>query len=100
VSLVDLTLQLMQPTDAEQINEQFTKTATDSSVLEAWDGPIVSSDIIGNPASCILDLGMTTTVGTLVKLVGWYDNEWGYANRMIDTLCYLEEIGQKGSDHH
>lgn len=100
VSLVDLTLQLMQPTDAKQINEQFTKTATDSSVLEAWDGPIVSSDIIGNPASCILDLGMTTTVGTLVKLVGWYDNEWGYANRMIDTLCYLEEIGQKGSNHH
>lgn len=92
VSLVDLTLQLTQPTDVKQLNEQFIKAAADSQFLDAWSGPVVSSDIIGNPTSCVLDLGMTTTVGTLVKLVGWYDNEWGYANRMIDTIGYLEEI--------
>jgi glyceraldehyde 3-phosphate dehydrogenase len=48
------------------------------------DAPIVSSDIVTDPASCIYDSGLTKVIGNLVKVVGWYDNEWGYSNRLVD----------------
>lgn len=89
VSLVDLTLQLTEPIGVDEINQHFIKVADGSPFIAAWDGPIVSSDILGNPTSCTIDLGMTMSVGTLVKIVGWYDNEWGYANRLVDIVCYL-----------
>ena len=53
------------------------------------DDPIVSSDIVTDPHSCIFDAGLTMSMGKLVKINGWYDNEWGYSNRVIDLLRYM-----------
>ena len=50
------------------------------------DAPIVSSDIVTDPASCIFDSGLTKVIGNQVKVVGWYDNEWGYSNRLVDLV--------------
>ncbi|HEX2785034.1 MAG TPA: type I glyceraldehyde-3-phosphate dehydrogenase, partial [Ilumatobacteraceae bacterium] len=50
--------------------------------------PIVSSDIVTDPHSCIFDAGLTMSMGKMVKVLGWYDNEWGYSNRLIDTTLY------------
>jgi glyceraldehyde 3-phosphate dehydrogenase len=58
-------------------------------ILEYTEDPIVSIDIIGNPHSCIFDAGLTSTNGTLVKVVGWYDNEAGYSNRTADLIAKL-----------
>lgn len=91
VSLVDLTLQLSEPVAVSEMNQNFLNSARSSTILEAWSGPIVSSDILGSPASCTIDLEMTMTVGTLLKVVGWYDNEWGYANRLADILKYIAD---------
>jgi glyceraldehyde 3-phosphate dehydrogenase len=67
-------------------------------VLEYCEDPIVSSDIVGNPASCIFDSGLTMVMavedhGTLVKVQGWYDNEWGYANRLVDLVGLVGAAG-------
>ncbi|MEM7514222.1 MAG: type I glyceraldehyde-3-phosphate dehydrogenase, partial [Bacteroidota bacterium] len=51
--------------------------------------PLVSSDIVGNPHSCIFDSGMTSTNGKVAKIIGWYDNEWGYSNRVADLIKRL-----------
>ncbi|MBT6582554.1 MAG: aldehyde dehydrogenase, partial [Bacteroidetes Order II. Incertae sedis bacterium] len=58
-------------------------------VLEYSDEPLVSIDIIHNPHSCIFDSGMTKVMGNMVKIVGWYDNEWGYSNRTVDMIKRL-----------
>ena len=55
-------------------------------ILEYTTDPFVSSDIVGNPHSCIFDSQLTMAQGTTVKVVGWYDNEWGYSNRIVDLL--------------
>ena len=62
-----------------------------SGVLEYSDAPIVSSDIVGNPASCIFDSPLTMANGDSVKVLGWYDNEWGYSNRTVDLVQYMGE---------
>jgi glyceraldehyde 3-phosphate dehydrogenase len=54
-------------------------------IMEYTEDPIVSSDIVGNPHSCIIDGLSTMTNGNLVKVLGWYDNEWGYSNRLVDV---------------
>jgi glyceraldehyde 3-phosphate dehydrogenase len=61
-------------------------------VLEYTTDPIVSSDIVGNPHSCIFDAGQTLVMGNLVKVVGWYDNEYGYSNRAADLLERLANL--------
>ncbi len=72
------------------IFKKASKTAQMKYVLDATDEPIVSSDIIGNPASAIVDLGSTKVVDSnLLKVIAWYDNEWGYSNRLIDVVLYL-----------
>ena len=53
------------------------------------EDPIVSSDIVTNPASCIFDSGLTKVIGDQVKVVGWYDNEWGYSNRLVDVVTLV-----------
>ena len=58
-------------------------------ILEYTEDPIVSTDIVGNPHSCIFDAEQTAVNGTLVKVVGWYDNEWGYSNRAADLITRL-----------
>ena len=53
------------------------------------EDPIVSSDIVTDPSSCIVDAGLTKVIGTTAKVVGWYDNEWGYLNRLVDLITYV-----------
>ena len=86
-SLSDLTFVTKKDVTAEAVNEVLhTAAAGDfAGVMEVTTEPIVSSDIIGNPASCIVDLSLTNVVGgNLLKVVAWYDNEWGYANRLVE----------------
>jgi glyceraldehyde 3-phosphate dehydrogenase len=85
-SLTDLIVELKQEVTDEMINDAFRKASEEDlkGFLEVEDEPIVSIDIIGNPHSCIIDAALTSAKGKMVKLVGWYDNEAGYANRLVD----------------
>jgi glyceraldehyde 3-phosphate dehydrogenase len=87
-SVVDLTFEAERETTVEELNDAF-RSAADSGdmagILQYTEDPIVSSDIVGNPFSSIVDGGLTAVLdGTLVKVVSWYDNEWGYSNRIVD----------------
>ena len=87
-SLTDLTAQLGRDVTVQEVNAAFLDAATKCSLspyLEYTEEPIVLADIVGNPASCIFDALTTNVVGgNLVKVLGWYDNEWGYANRCVE----------------
>jgi glyceraldehyde 3-phosphate dehydrogenase len=86
-SITDLVAVLGRETTVDEVNEAFAKAAASgplAGILTYTEDPIVSSDIIGNPASCIIDALSTMTNGNLVKVMGWYDNEWGYSNRLVD----------------
>ncbi|MET9550963.1 MULTISPECIES: type I glyceraldehyde-3-phosphate dehydrogenase [unclassified Streptomyces] len=85
-SVTDLTVTTSRRTTVEEINEAYAKAAAGAykGLLSYTEAPIVSSDIVTDPASCIYDAGLTRVVGPQVKVVGWYDNEWGYSNRLID----------------
>ena len=88
-SICDLTANLKKAVTVEEINGAFKKAAQGplGKYLEYTDDPIVSSDIIGNPHSCVFDAGGTYVMdGTLVKVLGWYDNEWGFSMRCVDVL--------------
>jgi glyceraldehyde 3-phosphate dehydrogenase len=91
-SMTDLTVMLKKEVTAAQVNEAFQKAASNGmeGILEYTSDPIVSIDIVGNTHSCIFDSGLTSANGTLVKVVGWYDNEAGYSNRAADLI---ERIG-------
>ncbi|MEM0961855.1 MAG: type I glyceraldehyde-3-phosphate dehydrogenase, partial [Bacteroidota bacterium] len=90
-SLTDFTAVLRRETTVEEINSAFQAAASGplAGILEYSTAPLVSVDIIHNPHSCILDAPSTMADGTLVKIVGWYDNEWGYANRTVDLVKRL-----------
>jgi glyceraldehyde 3-phosphate dehydrogenase len=83
-SLTDLTAILGQETTADKVNDVFRQTADGplTGVLRYSTDPLVSRDIVGDPASCIFDSGLTQAAGRLVKVLGWYDNEWGYTCRL------------------
>jgi glyceraldehyde 3-phosphate dehydrogenase len=85
-SMTDLTCRLAQPATVEQINAAFAAAAAGplAGVLRYSEAPLVSRDIIGDPSSCVFDAGLTAADGHLVKVFGWYDNEWGYTNRLVD----------------
>ena len=87
-SLTDLTCIIQKATSVEEVNEMFEKAAQNElkGILEFTDDPIVSVDIIGNPHSSIFDSGLTSVIGKMVKVVGWYDNETGYVNRLVDLV--------------
>jgi glyceraldehyde 3-phosphate dehydrogenase len=92
VSVVDLTAELAKPATADQINEAFRAAATGSlkGILDATDEELVSVDFNGNPHSSIVDLPSTSVVdGNLVKVLAWYDNEWGYSCRVRDLIRYM-----------
>ncbi len=85
-SATDLTVELKKPATKEEINA-VVKAAAEGPLkgyLKYTEDPIVSTDIVTDPASCIFDAGLTNANGNMVKVVGWYDNEWGYSNRLID----------------
>ena len=88
-SITDLTAVVGRPVDITEINGAFRAAATEGSlagVLVYTEEPIVSSDIVGSPASCTFDSLLTMTMGSLVKVFGWYDNEWGYSQRLADLV--------------
>jgi glyceraldehyde 3-phosphate dehydrogenase len=93
-SITDLTAVLGQGTSADDVNEAFAAASNDASykgVLSYTDEPLVSADIVGDPASCIFSAKDTMANGTMVKVLGWYDNEWGFSNRLIDLSAFLGE---------
>ena len=88
-SITDFTAVLAQSPSGEEINAAFkgaSESGALSGVLDFSDRPLVSSDIVGNPASCVFDSGLTMTMDNLVKVSGWYDNEWGYSIRLVDLV--------------
>jgi glyceraldehyde 3-phosphate dehydrogenase len=88
-SVTDLTAQLAKPATVEEINAAFKSAANGAmkGIMEYTEDPIVSSDIIGNPHSSIIDGLSTMMIGQkFVKVVSWYDNEWGYSNRVVDLI--------------
>ncbi|MFI5911883.1 type I glyceraldehyde-3-phosphate dehydrogenase [Dactylosporangium sp. NPDC051541] len=95
-SMTDLTVRVAQPATAEQVNAAFAAAAAGplSGVLRYSQEPLVSRDIIGDPSSCVFDSGLTAADGHLVKVFGWYDNEWGYTNRLVDLAVRFSEAGR------
>jgi glyceraldehyde 3-phosphate dehydrogenase len=85
-SISDLTLELATEVTAAQVNEAVAAAAGGSmrGIIRYTEAPIVSTDIVGDPASCVFDAALTQARGRLVKVFGWYDNEWGYTNRLVD----------------
>ena len=90
-SLTDLAAVVGQEVSAAQVNEAFQRAAGAAlaGVLRYSTRPLVSRDIIGDPASCVFDSGLTQAHGTLVKVFGWYDNEWGYTCRLADLAALI-----------
>jgi glyceraldehyde 3-phosphate dehydrogenase len=87
-SATDLTFEAARETTVEEVNE-IVKAAADGKFLKYSTDPIVSSDIVTDPASCIFDAPLTKVIGNQVKVVGWYDNEWGYSNRLGDLISLV-----------
>jgi glyceraldehyde 3-phosphate dehydrogenase len=90
-SATDLTATVGRETSVEEVNEAMRAAAEGpmAGILRYTEDPIVSSDIVTDPASCILDGGLTKVIGDQVKIVGWYDNEWGYSNRLVDVTVLV-----------
>ena len=90
-SITDFVANLKKPATVEEINAAYMKAAEGElkGILEYTDEPIVSSDIVTNPHSCVFDSGLTMSMGTMVKVLGWYDNEWGYSNRLVDLTLHV-----------
>ncbi len=92
VSIVDLVASLSKKTSVEEINAAFAAAAAGpmDGILEYTELPLVSVDFVGHPASSIIDAQSTSVMGgTLVKVISWYDNEWGYSNRCVDLASYI-----------
>jgi glyceraldehyde 3-phosphate dehydrogenase len=87
-SATDLTFEAGRETSVEEVNAAVEKAA-DGKYLRYSTDPLVSSDIVTDPASCIFDAPLTKVIGNQVKVVGWYDNEWGYSNRLADLITYV-----------
>jgi glyceraldehyde 3-phosphate dehydrogenase len=87
-SLTDITSIVKRPMSIEEINAQFREAAKGRwlNIVEYTEDPIVSSDVIDNTHSCLFDAGMTSVIGNMVKVVGWYDNEVGYSHRLCETI--------------
>ena len=90
-SLTDITFNVKRTVSIEEINNAFKEAANTNykGILEYTEDPIVSIDIVGNTHSCIFDSQMTSVIGNMVKIIGWYDNETGYSSRIIDLICNL-----------
>lgn len=91
-SITDLSANLRTEASAEEINAAYAEAAAAASykgVLQYSADPLVSADIVGNPASCIFSALDTMANGRMVKVLGWYDNEWGYSNRLVDLVAFV-----------
>jgi glyceraldehyde 3-phosphate dehydrogenase len=92
-SATDLTFEAGRETSADEVNAAFKTAAAGElkGILKYTEDPIVSSDIVTDAHSCIFDAGLTKVLGNQVKVVGWYDNEWGYSNRLADLITFVGE---------
>jgi glyceraldehyde 3-phosphate dehydrogenase len=90
-SATDLTVELSKEVSVAEINSAMKQAAEGplKGYLSYTEDPIVSADIVTDPSSCIFDSGLTKVIGTTVKVVGWYDNEWGYSNRLVDLVGFV-----------
>ncbi len=98
-SITDLTAILKRDVTVDEVNEAYRAAAAEgplAKVMEYTEDLIVSSDIIGSPASCTFNPGSTMAMGNLVKVMGWYDNEWGYSNRLVDLARIVGAANQEG----
>ena len=91
-SLTDLTVNLSREVSVEEVNSKFREYSEKlKGILEYSEEPLVSTDILGNPASCIFDALSTKVIGRQVKVLGWYDNEWGYSCRLVDLMKFISK---------
>ncbi len=96
VSLVDLTVEVEKPTTAQEVNEALKKASQTSrlkGILEVCEEPLVSIDFKGNSTSSIIDAEQTKVIGNMVKVLAWYDNEWGYSCRVVDLCAFIVKKG-------
>jgi glyceraldehyde 3-phosphate dehydrogenase len=96
-SITDFVGIIEKEASVEEINAAFATAAGSgplADVLDYSEDPLVSSDIVGSPASCTFDSGLTMSQGNLVKILGWYDNEWGYSNRLVDLTKIVGAANQ------
>ncbi len=93
-SLTDITCIIKENTSVDEINELFKKAASGplNGILSYIDEPIVSVDVLGNKHSCVFDSKLTSVIGKMVKVVGWYDNEVGYSNRLVDLVAKISNV--------
>jgi len=94
VSLSDITAVLKRDVTVEEINKALTDASKGAfaGIIDVCDQPLVSSDFKGNPHSAIVDLAMTRVVGgKMIKVVAWYDNEWGYSNRLVEQAIIVAQ---------
>ncbi len=89
-SMTDLSFEASRETSVEEVNAAV-EAAADGKILKYSTAPIVSSDIVTDPASCVFDAPLTKVIGNQVKVAGWYDNEWGYSNRLVDLIGFVGE---------
>jgi glyceraldehyde 3-phosphate dehydrogenase len=92
-SIVDLVVQLSRPVERDEVNALFRVASLEGplrGILDYSDEPLVSSDIVGSPYSCVFDSQLTLSEGELVKVFGWYDNEWGYSCRLVDLVGRMQ----------
>ncbi len=101
-SITDFTVHLKRETSVEEVNQAFKDACSDQrwNGVVAWtEEPLVSSDIIGRPESSIVDLGLTQVIGDLIKVFAWYDNEWGYSNRLVEQVVHVgKTVGQANAN--
>jgi glyceraldehyde 3-phosphate dehydrogenase len=92
-SVTDLVCILEREASADEVNEAFRTAANGpmDGILKYTEDPLVSSDVVGDPHSCVFDGLSTMAIGNLVKVIGWYDNEWGYSNRLVDLTKFVAE---------
>ena len=92
---MDLTAILVKPATAAEINAALKAAAAGplKGLMKYTEDPIVSSDVIGDPSSCVIDALSTQVLGNLVKVLAWYDNEWGYSNRCVELLGKMASVG-------
>jgi glyceraldehyde 3-phosphate dehydrogenase len=93
-SVTDLVCTLNQEASVDDVNRAFREASESErlrGILEYTEEPIVSTDIVGSTASCTFDALSTMAIGNLVKVVGWYDNEWGYSNRLVDLVALIAD---------
>jgi glyceraldehyde 3-phosphate dehydrogenase len=90
-SVTDLTVELKKSASVEEINAAYKAAAEGpmKGILKYYDAPIVSSDIVTDPHSSIFDSGLTKVIDNQAKVVSWYDNEWGYSNRIVDLVALV-----------